>query len=50
MIPEDVAAVFDDVCCHRLVLSAKARLHRLSAADVTAEIVKTVKMPQVQEK
>ena len=39
-----------DVCCHRLVLSAKARLHRLSAADITAEIVKTVKMPQVQEK
>ena len=50
VIPEDVAAVFPDVCCHRLVLSAKARLHRLSAADVTAEIVKTVKMPQVQEK
>ena len=50
VIPEDVAAVFDDVCCHRLVLSAKARLHRLSAAVVTAEIVKTVKMPQVQEK
>ena len=50
VIPEDVAAVFDDVCSHRLVLSAKARLHRLSAADVTAEIVKTVKMPQVQEK
>lgn len=50
VIPEDVAAVFDDVCCHRLVLSAKARLHRLSAADITAEIVKTVKMPQVQEK
>ena len=50
VIPEDVAAGFDDVCCHRLVLSAKARLHRLSAADITAEIVKTVKMPQVQEK
>ena len=49
VIPEDVAAVFDDVCCHRLVLSAKARLHRLSAADVTAEILKTVKMPQVRE-
>ena len=49
VIPEDVAAVFDDVCCHRLVLSAKARLHRLSAADVTAEIVKAVKMPQVRE-
>ena len=31
VIPEDVAAVFDDVCCHRLVLSAKARLHRLQA-------------------
>ena len=49
VIPEDVAAVFDDVCCHRLVLSAKARLHRLSAADITAEILKTVKMPQVRE-
>ena len=50
VIPEDVATVFDDVCCHRLVLSAKARLHRLTAANVTAEIVKAVKMPQVQEK
>ena len=31
--PEDVYQVFDDVCAHRLVLSAKARLGKITARE-----------------
>ncbi|MFR1989911.1 MAG: hypothetical protein ACLS3C_07570 [Oscillospiraceae bacterium] len=31
-MPEDVAAIFPDVCCHRLMLSTKARMMERSAA------------------
>ena len=47
--PGDVREIFPDVCCHRLVLSAKARLHRQSAADLVAAALDSVPMPQVQE-
>ena len=30
-MPEDVAAIFPDVCCHRLMLSTKARMMERSA-------------------
>ncbi len=44
-IPEDVQAVFADVCAHRVILSQKARMERLTAADVMAELLKTVELP-----
>ena len=47
--PDDVAAVFTDVCAHRLVLEAKARLHELSAEEILGEILKSVKKPDVTE-
>ena len=47
--PEDVAEVFSDVCAHRLVLSAKARLQRREAEDVAQELLRTTDMPQIQE-
>ena len=47
--PEDVAEVFADVCAHRLVLNAKARLHRREAEDIAQEILHAVAMPQIQE-
>ena len=46
--PEDVISVFPDVCCHRLVLSAKARMHRCSAADVIGGILQEVPIPQLR--
>jgi len=49
VIPEDVAGVLSDVCAHRIVLSAKARLHEQSAEQLLAEILAEVKKPDVKE-
>ena len=45
VVPEDVAAVFPDVCAHRLILSAKARMMEEKAENILAEILKSVDMP-----
>ena len=45
VIPEDVQAVFSDVCAHRVLLSQEARMKRLSASDVMAALLKTVELP-----
>lgn len=39
VIPEDVTAVFTDVCAHRLILAPKARISDTSAKDILKEIV-----------
>jgi MoxR-like ATPase len=49
VIPDDVLAVFPDVCAHRILLEAKARLHELSAEEILSEITKKVKKPEVTE-
>ena len=49
VLPEDVEEVFLSVCAHRLVLSAKARLHEYTADDLLTEILKDVKKPSVKE-
>jgi len=49
VVPEDIAAIFCDVCAHRLMLSPKARLANQSAEDILAEILKEVKMPVTGE-
>ena len=45
VVPEDVASVFPDVCAHRLILSAKARMMEDKAENILAEILKSVDMP-----
>lgn len=42
---EDVQAVIGDVCTHRIILSQKARLSGVTAQQVIAELLKTVKVP-----
>ena len=49
VIPDDVLAVFPDVCAHRILLEAKARLHELSAEEILSEITKKVKKPEITE-
>ncbi len=49
VIPDDVEAFFPDVCSHRLVLEAKARLHELSAEEILSEITKKIKKPEITE-
>ena len=46
---EDVAEVFFDVAAHRLVMSAKARLHEKTARDALREVLGHVKRPEEKE-
>ena len=45
VLPDDVAYIFSDVCAHRLILSAKARITDTSASDVLAEVLAAVPRP-----
>ena len=44
-VSEDVQAVFEPVCAHRLIVSAKARLAGVHAADVVRELLADVPNP-----
>ena len=48
VVPEDVAAVFPDVCCHRLVLSPKARMMEEKPETLIQAILESVKMPVIK--
>lgn len=45
VMPEDVAAVFPDVCAHRLILSTKARMMEESPDSILKEILQKTDMP-----
>lgn len=45
VIPEDVQAVFADVCAHRVILTQKARLSGVTGDQVLAELLNTVEVP-----
>lgn len=47
--PEDVGNVLPDVCAHRLVLFAKAKLHEYTAGQILQEILESVTKPDVKE-
>ncbi len=48
VIPDDIRAVFADVCGHRLMLNSKARLNELSAENILADIIKDVDIPAAE--
>ena len=45
VIPEDVQAVFVDVCAHRLVMKPQAKIEGVSTVDVLNDILKQVPAP-----
>lgn len=45
VIPEDVQAVFIDVCEHRMVMCPQARIEGITARDLLTNILKTVNPP-----
>ena len=45
VIPEDVQAVFIDVCAHRLVMKPQAKIEGITAEDVLQKILRHVKAP-----
>ena len=49
MVPEDVAAVFSDVCAHRLVLSTKARMLEERPEHILKSILDSVNMPVLRQ-
>lgn len=48
VLPEDVAAIFPDVCCHRLVMSTKARMMEVKPETAIRSVLASVKMPQLK--
>lgn len=44
-VPEDVQAVFSDVCAHRIVLSQQARIKQVTAEQILAEVLKKTPVP-----
>lgn len=46
--PDDIRAVFADVCGHRLMLNSKARLNELSAENILTDIIKDVDIPAAE--
>lgn len=49
VVPEDVVAVFVDVCCHRLVLATKARMMEEKPETILRSIIESVKMPVIKK-
>lgn len=49
VVPEDVAAVFGDVCAHRLVLTAKARMMEERPENIIGSVLESVKMPVIKK-
>ena len=47
VIPEDVQAVFSDVCAHRLVMKPQAKIEGVTPFSVLREIEKKVKAPSL---
>lgn len=49
VIPEDVQAVFEDVCAHRLVMKPQAKIEGIDAQYVLKKILKNVKAPSLRK-
>ena len=48
--PEDVQAVFIDVCAHRLVMKPQAKIEGVTALDVLRDILEKIKAPSLGRK
>ncbi len=47
VLPDDVSAIFAPVVGHRIILKQEARLNRVAAADILAEIRRSVDVPYI---
>ena len=50
VVPEDVLAIFPDVCAHRLILNTKARRENVTAYESLEEIAQQVEKPKLLRK
>ena len=49
-IPQDIKDVFIDVCAHRLILTARAKIRKETEESILREILKEVKAPALAER
>lgn len=49
-IPQDVKSVFSDVCGHRLILTPRAKIRKVTEEKVLQDILEEIKPPAVVEK
>ncbi len=49
-IPQDVKEVFIDVCAHRLILTARAKIRKETEEKVLREILREIKPPAILER
>lgn len=47
VIPEDIRDIFVDVCAHRIILTAKARIRKETEADILLETLDKVEAPSL---
>ena len=50
VIPQDVKDVFIDVCAHRLILTARAKIRKETEAQILRDILNEVKPPAIVER
>lgn len=50
VIPEDVQAIFKDVCAHRLIMKPQAKIEGIRPEDVLDHIMKNIKAPSLGRK
>lgn len=50
VVPDDVLAIFSDVCAHRLILNTKARRENVTAYEILEEIAQQVEKPKLLRK
>lgn len=50
VIPQDIKGVFVDVCAHRLVLTAKARIRKETEEEILNRLLNEVKAPAIVER
>lgn len=50
VVPDDVLAIFPDVCAHRLILNTKARRENVTAYEILEELAQQVEKPKLLRK
>ena len=50
VVPEDIQAVFPDVCTHRIILSQKAKIQKVTAQQVLQDSIAGISVPDTIKK
>ncbi|MGI6107631.1 MAG: AAA family ATPase [Lachnospiraceae bacterium] len=49
VIPDDISAVFQDVCQHRIILNTKARVGNVTAEEILDQILAAIEKPKAKK-